>query len=318
MKRKYVIRHKHLNVFLYPLLCCFAVVIMPAYLIAQNTYKEEARIATYFTEASQAGLAIPDPNARIAVSADGNFGDADDWGATPLTLSIIYHAGYKDRLVHYDYNSKPMSDKWHEKYMELATLEGAKRFGYDRTRFFSTQRDPDGAADNLAEQINQSTDKSKLVVFLAGAPGVLWQGVNRSDPDKRKHVIVISHGGFETTNNNDIRRRWGPSAVDVISLGVNWVQISDQNKGKKMAETGFATGTMDAWEFIRNTTHGQWVYDWIDRVDSDEGVTRWGYRGATGDASDAGLAFYFFTGDQDGNVTKLAEFFSQQEIQNHR
>jgi hypothetical protein len=300
-----------MKVFIHNLIWLVAMVIVPAQLIAQNTYTEPERVITYFTEASQVGLATPDPRARIAVSADGNFGDADDWGATPLTLSIIYHAGYKDQLVHYDYCSKPMNNSWHERYMELATLEGARRFAYDKSRFFNTQRDPDGAADNLAEQINASTNDNKLVVLLAGAPGVLWQGVNRSDPEKRKHVYVISHGLFEKTSNNDIRRRWGHSAVDVIALGVNWIQISDQNKGKKDKDTGFATGTMDAWEFIRKTGQGQWVYDWIDKVDSDEGVTAWGYRGATGDASDAGLVYYYFTGDEDGNVTKLEEFFLQ-------
>jgi hypothetical protein len=303
--------YKNSKVFIQYLLWFTAMVLAPVQLISQNTYKEPERVINYFTGASQIGLATPDPQARIAISADGNYGDADDWGATPLTLSMIYHVGYKDLLVHYDYCSKTMNNPWLERYMELATLEGAKRFAYDKSRFFNTQRDPDGAANNLAEQINASTAENKLVVLLAGSPGILWQAVNRSKPEKRKHVYVISHGPFETTNNNDLRRRWGPSAVDVIALGVNWVQISDQNKGKRTAEAGFATGTMDTWEFIKNTWNGQWVYDWIDRVDSDEGVTTWGYRGATGDASDAGLAFYYFTGDEDGNVAKLKDFYTQ-------
>lgn len=142
-----------------------------------------------------------------------------------------------------------------------------------KSRFFNTQKDAEGAAKNLAKQINVSTRKNKLVVVLAGSTEVLWQGVNRAKPKKRKHVYVISHAQFEKTNNNDIERKWGHSAVDVIALGVNWLQISDQNKGKRTAETGFATGTMKVWEFMKDTEHGHWLYDWIEKVDSDEGVS---------------------------------------------
>jgi hypothetical protein len=245
---------------------------------------------------------------RIAYSADGNYNDADDWGGTPLTLAIIHYAGYAQKLVHHDFNSKKDSDPRHEKYMAQATLGGADRFGFDRSRFFDTQKDSDGAVRNLAAEVNASSAESPLVILLAGATEVIWQGINRADAAKRRHVTVISHGDFETGSNNDMKRKWGHSAADVIALGVNWVQISDQNKGKKTAATGFATGTMEAWEFLKRIPHGEWVYDWIDRVDSDEGVGRWGYRGATGDASDAGLAYYYFTGDQEGNVAKLEKF----------
>lgn len=296
---------------IFQFLFCLAMVLNPVLLFAQNTFQESDRIVSYFTKASKAGLATPDPQARIAVTADGNYGDADDWAATPLTLAIIHHAGFKKRLVHYDYCSKSNSNPDLEKYMEQATLEGADLFGYRKSRFFNTQRNPEGAADNLAELVNASSTDSKLVVFLAGSPEVLWQGINRSEQEKRKHVYVISHGIFEKSNNNDINRKWGHSAVDVIAQGVNWVQIKDQNKGKRTAETGFATGTMDSWGFIKNTRNGQWLYDWIDKVDSDEGVTASGYRGATGDASDAGLAFYYFTGDEEGNALKLHNFFEQ-------
>jgi hypothetical protein len=261
-----------------------------------------------FADGNSTALLTPDPRARLAVSADGNYNDADDWGGTPLTLAIIHHAGYGRKLVHYDFNSKKDSDPRHEKYMAQATLEGAARFGFDRKRFFDTQKDPGGAARNLAAEVNASSAESPLVILLAGATELIWQGINQADAAKRKHVHVISHGDFATGSNNDMRRKWGHSAADVIALGVNWVQISDQNKGKKTAATGFATGTMEAWKFLKRIPHGEWVYDWIDRVDSDEGVGRWGYRGATGDASDAGLAYYYFTGDQDGNVAKLEKF----------
>jgi hypothetical protein len=263
-----------------------------------------------FAPGNPAALATPDPRARLAVSADGNYNDADDWGGTPLTLAIIHHAGWNRRLVHHDFNSKQDSDRRHERYMAQATLEGVARFGFDRARFFNTQEDPEGAVRNLAAEVNASSARSPLVILLAGATEVIWQAINRADPERRKYVHVISHGDFERGSNNDMKRRWGHSARDVIDLGVNWVQISDQNKDKKVAATGFATGTMTAWQFLKRFPHGEWVYDWIDRVDSDEGVGRWGYRGATGDASDAGLAYYFFTGDQDGNVAKLEHFLA--------
>src|SRR5687767_7977526 len=63
-------------------------------------------ILRIFAPGNSAALATPDPRARLAVSADGNYNDADDWGGTPLTLAIIHHAGWNRKLVHHDFNSK--------------------------------------------------------------------------------------------------------------------------------------------------------------------------------------------------------------------
>lgn len=42
---------------------------------------------------------------RIAVTADGNQHDKDDWGASPLGLAILAQRGLQANVVHYDYNS---------------------------------------------------------------------------------------------------------------------------------------------------------------------------------------------------------------------
>src|SRR4051812_1142288 len=42
---------------------------------------------------------------RIAVDADGNFNDPDDWAATPATLAILARQELQGKLVHYSYNN---------------------------------------------------------------------------------------------------------------------------------------------------------------------------------------------------------------------
>jgi len=75
-------------------------------------------------------------------------------------------------------------------------------------------------------------------------------------------------------------------------LGIRWVQISDQNANK------FSPGSDAAWNFLNNLNGTfdaayEWTYSRVVAVRTP------------GDASDAGIAYYLFTGDQNGNTSKL-------------
>ena len=47
--------------------------------------------------------AVTYSNNRIAIDADGNYNDTDDWGATPFELALLARRVLQSRLVHYSW-----------------------------------------------------------------------------------------------------------------------------------------------------------------------------------------------------------------------
>jgi hypothetical protein len=230
---------------------------------------------------------------RIAVDADGNFNDPDDWAATPATLAILARQELQEKLVHYSYNSSlgaTANDPFMYTQMTQGTLLAAERFGFDLSKFHDLQTDLAGGIGNLLQQINQSSATDPLFILAAGPMEFLWRAISGSDPAVRRYVTVISHSAW---NNN---RVWLPAmthtAEDLQALGVTWVQISDQN-------VGFNTKPDWApWYWLRDAAHlrMQHLYDRMQIAGKP-------------DMSDAGMAFFLMTGDQDGTAEKLRTYF---------
>ena len=49
--------------------------------------KRHDAVKRVFAPGNSTALPTPHAGARLAISADGNYNDADDWGATPLTTT---------------------------------------------------------------------------------------------------------------------------------------------------------------------------------------------------------------------------------------
>ena len=47
--------------------------------------------------------AVTYSNNRIAIDADGNYNDPDDWAATPMELALLARRGLQSKLVHYSW-----------------------------------------------------------------------------------------------------------------------------------------------------------------------------------------------------------------------
>jgi hypothetical protein len=232
---------------------------------------------------------------RIAVDVDGNFNDPDDWAATPATLAILARQELQPNLVHYSYNNSLGSnanDAFMYGTMSSATLKAAEQFGFDRDDFYDLQTSLPEAIANLREQANISTAGNPLYIIAAGPMEFLWRALKDSDPDARGHVTVISHSPW---NNN---RVWRPSMThtdeDVKALGVNWVQISDQNRL-------FHTKTdWSPWRWLRNAAQPRMrhIYERMQAASKP-------------DISDAGMAYFLVTNDQNGTPAKLKTFMGE-------
>lgn len=238
---------------------------------------------------------------RIAWSADGNHNDEDDWAASPTALAIFAAAGIQDRLVHFDYNNilSNTNPDW-EREHEISIRGAIERFRYKSGVFHNCRKDLDAAVESIARAIDASSASDPLYFVLAGPMEVPYLGIQKSDPARRRFVYCISHSRW----NDGFARRYTFSYNKraVIPTGIRWVQIADQN-------AGLSTGP-----FGRPHTDEEWA-PWLWMRDSPVEPVRflWERMQATrrADCSDAGMAYFLVTGDENAEVEKLRDILER-------
>jgi hypothetical protein len=241
---------------------------------------------------------------RIAWSCDGNHNDPDDWAASPVALAIFAACGTRDRLVHFDYNCiLPQTDPEWERTHAESVLGAADRFGYDRGVFHDCQKDLAGALASIARAIDDSSADNPLYFIVAGPMEVPLRGIAKSDPSKRRHVYCISHSRW----NDGYSRRYTFTNTkrSVIESGVHWVQIRDQNRLLSTSPYG------------RKPLPEQWQpYHWM-RDSDDPGVRFLWDRlevSTRPDPSDAGMAYFVMTGDEEASPSKLERLLADHVV----
>jgi hypothetical protein len=241
----------------------------------------------------EAGSAFDPEVGRIAMSADGNQHDEDDWASAPMALALLAHRGMQPNLVHYDYNNHIWdSSEEHVENMTESVREGGERFGFDMSRFFD-DTDPaqlEAGTANLVAEINASTEEDQLSIVLAGPIETVWMALDRADPEARTHVECITHGEdtFNQTHGRDDHD--GHDYEDLIDLGCERVEIPDQNSGLGPTE-------MDFWDFLTDggDENLEWLYSRLDLV-------------GNGDVSDAGMIFYVITGEEGADRSEVKDY----------
>lgn len=232
---------------------------------------------------------------RIAYSADANHNDEDDWAASPVALAIFAECGVKAQVIHFDYNCiLPQTDPEWEKTHATSVLGAVERYGYNRAVFHDCRKDLDGAINSIAKAINASSANNPLYFIVAGPMEVPYLGIQKSDPAKRKFVYCISHSrwndGFASKYTFTHTKR------SVIPSGIHWVQIRDQN------------------EFLSTSPYGRPAQPkvwrpWHWMRDSDDAKVRFLWErmqvSTRADCSDAGMAYFLMTGDEETEVIKL-------------
>lgn len=246
---------------------------------------------------------IDPPKGRIAISADGNAHDPDDWLATPLALAMIDAAGLSDRLVHLDYANElgPPNKKSKLKRIHQAVRGGVERFGFSRDIAFNDQTQLDKSLANLAQAINESTAKDPLWIIAQGPMETVWRGLDQAKAGKRQHVHVVSHSDWNNNHTHppETTHTWDDLKADFEAEGVTFHRIRDQNSARQ-------SDNMDR-DMNSPKKHWHWLRD-ADRED-----WRWLYRQNAKqqfDASDAGMTYWWLTGgpnggDQQGGPDKV-------------
>ena len=245
-------------------------------------------------------LATPFPgsNDRIGWSADGNMNDPDDWGATAMALAIFAKAGWQDKVVHIDYNNwLPGNNPVKSAEQAASVIEGARQFGFEKTRIHDNQTDLEGAIESVVREINRSSRDNLFWYVQAGPFEVAYRALMRADPEKRKFCILVSHSEM-----NERANKWTNQhgKNDCVALGATYFFTTGQGKDK------FGGGNFYEWHLVdwmkESPCPGyRWVHSRFTKVaEHKDGVL---------DASDGGMAYALVTGDFEGNFNpKLREF----------
>jgi hypothetical protein len=240
---------------------------------------------------------------RIAYSADGNHNDPDDWIASPMALAILAEAGLADRLVHFDYNSiLTATDPAWEATNAEGILGAAERYGYDKSLFVDCRSDRDAAIAAIANAVNDSAADDPLYLIIAGPMEVPYLGIQKSDPAKRRFVYTISHSrwndGFAAAYKFTVTKR------SVIDEEILWVQIRDQNALLSFGRYGTPSppDEFQPYFWMRDSRDDNVLYLWKRMLASTRP-----------DPSDAGMAYFLATGDDQCNPKKLRRLLEDHE-----
>lgn len=216
---------------------------------------------------------------RIAISADGNpDADADDVGATPMTLAVLAKAGLQDNLVHFDFNNflnyKKIDSGSNR--MWLSAMGGQARWGFDHSLFFDAANNSDGAVAHLTSVINQSTADDPLYLIVGGPMELIYRALEVADSNARKHVDLVSHHNY---NEYFKPRLWHRNWNDVKTLvpEIGYLRIKDQNGNNGSGLKGDVNSDFD-WLKHHADPNLNWVYERIvaGKPDvSDAGMLAW-------------------------------------------
>ncbi len=266
-------------------------------------------ILSSFSAQEAAAYDAKDFKGRIAITTDGNQHDHDDYGASPVSILLIAKAKLQNKLVHFDYNSHiEDSVPAREKIMHESVVGAAKRFGGFRDNvFFDDIKNLSGSIDNLTKEINASSAENPLYVVLGGPCEVLWRALKAANPEKRKHVIVVSHSWWNETHAREaLKEFFNPkdhtevmhSIEDIVDLGATYRPINEQNSyfntAKKWPQLDWMKNHAD--ENVR------WVYSRIQKVGRP-------------DYSDAGMTWYILTKNDQGKVDLLKDFIGEGQLE---
>jgi hypothetical protein len=265
---------------------------------------------------------------RIAISSDGNEHDHDDWAATPLSLALLAAAGLQDHLAVYTYSdhiwgsnqAHPTSESGLNAYQHMreSALGGKQWFGFEHTNFICAVDNAEVAYRALRDEINKSSAEDPLFIIAAGPMQVIGEAINRSQPDKRQYVTLVSHGVWNNVHADNPSNDWWD-----VHCGWTFEEIKsvfgDEDGGRLKCIMILNQNGGDDYDGLKTDRA---KFDWIKDSPArhhqlyKEGAWDWLYtrqetciknQGKNFDPSDAGMIIYLLTGIEKTNPDMARE-----------
>ena len=266
---------------------------------------------------------IPYSKGRILISSDGNEHDHDDWAATPFSLALLAAKGLQDKLVVYTFSDHIWGSNFDKpnakKQMLTSALEGQEMFGFDKTLFIEAVEDPAAAFSAITVEINRSSEENPLTIVAAGPMHVVGVGISNANPEKLKHVMLISHSPWNNkhsdhpTNVNEHHTGWTWKEIEAkyAPKGLTCKYIANQNGGKGYMGMH---APMEEFDWIKTSPardkapYKKRTWDWLyARQKTCIKKNKF-------DPSDAGMIIYLLTGIEKTNPSDAKEIMENPVI----
>jgi hypothetical protein len=164
----------------------------------------------------------------------------------------------------------------------------------------------DAAVASIAQAVNASSADDPLYYIVAGPMEVPFLGIQKADPQKRKYVYCISHSrwndGFASKVDAGL---FTYNKRSVIESGVHWVQIQDQNRLLSHSRYGNPAKPEEfkPYFWMRDSQDPKVNFLWERMVVSTRP-----------DPSDAGMAWFLVTGDEEADPEKLKRLLDGKSV----
>ena len=246
---------------------------------------------------------------RIAITADGDSADPDDWAATPMELALLAKSGLMDRLVHLDYNNKygciystdsSRTEHTYAYYMKASVLGAAEVFGCESNLFFDgrVESERHSAKNNLTAEVLKATRDDPLYIVVNGAYNLLYEVFEPLASDRSlyhviDHVFLIQHS---TNNENATSCGNGKNLSDlreIIDGNYELKTIKIPGQGKTL-NNHHITPDEAGFEWLKSSPclAYNYVYDQIYEVWDETDLRDAPKRLSKSDISDSGMMMY--------------------------
>ncbi|WP_066630714.1 hypothetical protein [Labilibacter marinus] len=239
---------------------------------------------------------INPPAGRVAIVADGNSPDPDDFGGSAVSIALLRAAGLEDRLVHYSHccdllvlhRISEEAEKERHAMMQTVCDGTARRWGgFDHIKFMDAKWNMDGTIKDLCKAINASTANDPLWIIEAGEPDIIGFALSSTPKEKHQFVKVITH--HPANDDAGDFYKW----QDILDFGIQEVRIPDQNIKLKVVKS--------QWNWAMNHPDDRVQFVWLmGKMAEVDDVVK--FQKGKWDCSDAGMLYYWITGATNGGI----------------
>ncbi len=233
------------------------------------------------------------PGGRYAITADGNMHDPDDIGAIPMSIATMCYAGFKDKIVHFDYaNHLGLNTDWKYEAIQESCNKVVEYFKIDKSIFFNCQKDLEAAKANFLKEALKCTEKNPLWLVCAGPMGTAYiylSEVKKKAPDKLKYIHCVSHS-VANNKHNDTPELAGKTW---IALKTDFPEVTYHDIKNQNNSDGFCS-PLEKWSWMivdGAHEHWKWLYSRNHTAEVNKGMF---------DISDGGMTYWLISGATNG------------------
>ncbi len=254
------------------------------------------------------------PGGRYALTSDGNQHDPDDIGAMPMSIAMMCDAGFKDKIVHFDFaNHLGLSNPDKLSLITESCTGVAAMFGLSEEILFNCQAQLKAAKANFLKEALISSSSDPLWLVCAGPMGTAYlylDTVKVTAPEKLQFIHCISHSNANNKHNDTPElsgKTWVAMKTDFPS--VNFHDISTQN-----IKDGFCS-PIENWAWMKEPNapeNWKWLYSRNHTASVNAGMF---------DISDGGMTYWLISGatnggNQKGNWDDIRSIFTKAIVGN--